>query len=364
MPAEKIAKLDADGTFAHLKKAYYTKASLNLLTAADVHGKRFYDLMAGGTLLVDCTDAVTITLPTAEFSAGYEFEILCLVATSDLTITCAASAIQPTDGKANTAAAGSLVFSATNTVLAEYHLNEGTKIHFRSMRPTQEYRSSDNANRFPASFANQDEWLMTITSSGAGRVCFAQWEAPATNATVRLGTSGTGVSSFIVEQLGGTNVFSVDDTGVTAIAQATTIAAGGLTVTAGLATFSQGILTKSSTAAAIAAARTLTSADSGATFSVAKTGVYTITLPTPAAGLFFKFLVLDTGANIVTIATTGGAYNFGMVNVNNILLTSAGTNVLLASAGSVGDWVEYRGIDATHYLVTGACAAAADITFS
>ena len=116
-------------------------------------------------------------------------------------------------------------------------------------------------------------------------------------------------------------------------------------------------------APAIAAARTLTAADSGGVFTVAKTSAYAITLPTPAQGLYFKFMVLDTGANAVTISD-GSAHLFGVVSINNVSTAMTGTTLTLASAGSVGDWVCFEGISATQYLVTGACIAAADIAIA
>jgi hypothetical protein len=122
-----------------------------------------------------------------------------------------------------------------------------------------------------------------------------------------------------------------------------------------------GLRCLSTTAAAITTTRTLTSADSGGCFSIAKTGAYAITLPTPAQGMRFKFLVLDTGANIVTISD-GAAHLYGAVSVANVSTAMTGTTISLASGNSVGDWIEFEGVDSTHYLVTGACIAAADIT--
>lgn len=128
-------------------------------------------------------------------------------------------------------------------------------------------------------------------------------------------------------------------------------------------TCAAGLVTQTATAAAITTTRSLTAADSGGVFSVAKTSAYAITLPTPAQGLKFKFMVLDTGANAVTISN-GSAHLYGVVSVANAATAMTGTTLSLASAGSVGDWVEFEGIDATHYLVTGACIAAADITIA
>jgi hypothetical protein len=130
-----------------------------------------------------------------------------------------------------------------------------------------------------------------------------------------------------------------------------------------IVTTSGGFIPKSTQAAAITTTRVLTTADSGGTFSVAKTSAYAITLPTPAQGVRFKFMVLDTGANAVTISD-GSAHLKGVVSVNNVNIAMTGTTLSLASAGSVGDWVEFEGIDATTYLVTGACIAAADITIA
>lgn len=120
-------------------------------------------------------------------------------------------------------------------------------------------------------------------------------------------------------------------------------------------------VTNGASVSAIAAARTITAAESGGVFTVAKTSAYAITLPTPQQGLRFKFMVLDAGANAVTISD-GSAHLKGVVSVNNTNTAMTGTTITLASAGSVGDWVAFEGIDATTYLVTGACIAAAKIT--
>ena len=135
----------------------------------------------------------------------------------------------------------------------------------------------------------------------------------------------------------------------------TFIASGGATIT--------GLRTIATSAAAITAARVLTALDSGGAFSVDKTSAYAITLPTPTRGLNYKFMVLDTGTNIVTISS-GAANLYGVVSVANVNTAMTGTTIGLASGGSVGDYVEFTGIDATHYLVTGACISAGDITIA
>jgi hypothetical protein len=74
-------------------------------------------------------------------------------------------------------------------------------------------------------------------------------------------------------------------------------------------------------------------------------------------------MVLDTGANAVTISD-GAAHLFGIASVANVNTAMTGTTLTLTATGSVGDWVSFEGIDATHYLVNGACIAAADITIA
>ncbi len=124
-----------------------------------------------------------------------------------------------------------------------------------------------------------------------------------------------------------------------------------------------GLIQKSFQASAIAGARTLTGADSGGVFTVAKTSAYAITLPTPAQGINFKFMVLDAGANAVTI-TDGSAHFMGVVDVAGTPVIMTGTTLSLVATGGIGDWVSMEGIDATHYLVNGTCVTAAKITMA
>lgn len=138
----------------------------------------------------------------------------------------------------------------------------------------------------------------------------------------------------------------------------TTTFTGAVTLTGGV---TGGLVSVPATAAAITGATVLSALDSGGVFTVAKTSAYAITLPTPAQGLYFKFVVLDTGANIVTISD-GSAHLLGVLSINNVSTAATGTTIGLASAGAVGDWVCFEGISATQYLVTGACIAAADLT--
>lgn len=169
----------------------------------------------------------------------------------------------------------------------------------------------------------------------------------------------TNIDTLVANQ--SVNFGSVTSTDVTLTGAAGSMAwdasADTLTVTGTLAVVP-------ATVGAIAAARTMTAADSGGTFTVAKTGVYTVTLPVAAQGLKYKFLIIDNGNNVVTFTATGPRC-YGTLNINNTLTqVAAQTNILSAAVAGVGDWIEFEGIDATHWLVTGACAAAADLSTS
>lgn len=123
-----------------------------------------------------------------------------------------------------------------------------------------------------------------------------------------------------------------------------------------------GFTAKSLSAAAITTTRALTVQDSGGIFSVAKTSAYAITLPTPAQGIKFTFLILDTGANAVTFSD-GAAHLFGNIcEAGTVPIAMTGTTLTAAASGSVGDWLTFEGIDATHYLVKGSSIAASKFT--
>ena len=195
---------------------------------------------------------------------------------------------------------------------------------------------------------------VSLESSGAainvGADAVAQPVNIGTGAAARVITVGNAASASLTLEAGVGALTANADTTITVTSGTGTTVAGGLRVSSG-------------TASAITTTRVLTAADSGGVFSVDKQTAYAITLPTPAQGMDFTFMVLDTGANIVTISD-GSAHLYGVVSIANVSTAMTGTTVGLASGGSVGDWVRFQGIDSTHYLVTGACIAAADITIT
>lgn len=115
------------------------------------------------------------------------------------------------------------------------------------------------------------------------------------------------------------------------------------------------------------AATTLAATDSGATcfFNSAAGDIYT--LPTPAAGLRFRFVVLVTITSNAAKVITGSASHFllgGFIQSTDGTYTSAfqaanGTTIRAWSGngsttgGLQGDWFEVVGINTTQYAIWG-----------
>lgn len=122
------------------------------------------------------------------------------------------------------------------------------------------------------------------------------------------------------------------------------------------------VVSGTTTASAISGAVTLTAADSGGVFGLAKTSAYAVTLPTPAATLKFKFMVVDTGAFAVTFSD-GSAHLYGQIQeAGTIPIAMTGTTITAVATQSVGDWIFFEGISATQYLVTGSSIVASKWT--
>ena len=118
------------------------------------------------------------------------------------------------------------------------------------------------------------------------------------------------------------------------------------------------------------ATNVITAAETGTTFFLNDATEFASTLPAPAAGLNFKF--------IVTGAPSGADYTVGTNSAADILIggvsTAAdGTAAAVDQNGDVitfadgvavaGDWVEVIS-DGTYWYVSGWCAAAAGITIT
>ena len=114
----------------------------------------------------------------------------------------------------------------------------------------------------------------------------------------------------------------------------------------------------------LAAATTLTAADSGKTYLISGTG-YTVTLPSPHAGFSVKFIVaaaFSTDCVVQTPADNRDTLNGGVI-VNGAIVESDATDRVTFEDGaeSIGDFIEISS-DGTSFFLFGNGNAASSIT--
>lgn len=113
----------------------------------------------------------------------------------------------------------------------------------------------------------------------------------------------------------------------------------------------------------LAAATTLTAAQSGSI--VAFTGIvgYAVTLPSPADGLNYLFVVQDLFATTDWVITSAAANMYGTVmELSTVQAVAGATTINLElAADTIGDYIELFS-DGTNWYVRGAMAQAASVT--
>ena len=121
----------------------------------------------------------------------------------------------------------------------------------------------------------------------------------------------------------------------------------------------------------LAAAKTLTAADSGKTFFLGLAGGFTVTLPAPVAGMEFTFIVSVAPTTAYIIVTNGGA-DIIVVGINELEVDTADdgpydinadTLNFVASTAVVGDYVSFK-CDGTKWYGIGQTNADGGITTS
>jgi len=114
----------------------------------------------------------------------------------------------------------------------------------------------------------------------------------------------------------------------------------------------------------LAAAATLTAADSGTTYILKAAEGKTITLPALKSGVHFKFIVGSAFATSDWVIDSAEGDNIeGLLIVNGASVVAAGEDQInfVASAETVGDHVSLS-CDGTNWYVSGAGNAAGSIT--
>lgn len=119
----------------------------------------------------------------------------------------------------------------------------------------------------------------------------------------------------------------------------------------------------------VTAANVITPEESGATFFLGLAGGFASTLPAPAQGLNYKFIVSVSPTTAYTIATSGSA-NIIKGGINELEVdtsddgpySSAGDLIsFVANVAVVGDWVELIS-DGTSWFLTGQTNADGGVT--
>lgn len=113
----------------------------------------------------------------------------------------------------------------------------------------------------------------------------------------------------------------------------------------------------------IAAATTLTAADSGKTFMLNAAAGAAITLPAPSAGVKYKFIVQALFATTDWVITATGAIMQGSVQEAGAVqaVASATTINLELGTDTIGDWITLES-DGTSWFVNGGFVQALSVT--
>lgn len=117
----------------------------------------------------------------------------------------------------------------------------------------------------------------------------------------------------------------------------------------------------------LTAASTLTAADSGKTLYLNSATEFATTLPTPADGLNFRFIVkaAPSGASYTVVTNGGSNVIQGSATVNGAAVPAVNEDTITftASAAAVGDWVDLIS-DGTNWYVSGQGVAATAVAFT
>lgn len=117
----------------------------------------------------------------------------------------------------------------------------------------------------------------------------------------------------------------------------------------------------------VAATNVITAAESGTTFVLSSATEFVSTLPAPAAGLNYKFIVgaAPSGASYTVVTASNATIIQGLVVVNGATVAGANEDTITFADGAaaVGDWVEVIS-DGTNWYVSGQGAGAGAITLT
>lgn len=119
----------------------------------------------------------------------------------------------------------------------------------------------------------------------------------------------------------------------------------------------------------LTAAKTITAAESGTTFFLNLAGGFTVTLPTPAIGLHYRFIVgiAPTTAYVISSATNdniaGSVLSSSGAAEDTEAAATADVINFVANTAKIGDRIEIESDD-TNWYAYAICSAAGGVTFT
>lgn len=128
-----------------------------------------------------------------------------------------------------------------------------------------------------------------------------------------------------------------------------------------------GVAQNFGTVTELTAATTLTAADSGKTYLLNLTAGFAVTLPAPASGLKFKFILSAAITGDMTVVTNGGdnvIQGTIIVNGASVIGSNEDTITFANAAETVGDYIELESDGTNWWIVGGVAAAAGGITLT
>ena len=137
--------------------------------------------------------------------------------------------------------------------------------------------------------------------------------------------------------------------------------------TAGVASIELDGVSVAAASRELTAATTLTAADSGKTIYLNLTAGFATTLPAPADGLRFKFILSAAITGDMTIVTNGGdnvIQGTIIVNGASVIGADEDTITFANAAETVGDYIELESDGTNWWIVGGVAAAAGGITLT
>ena len=330
-----------------------TTAVLNEFSSAATDETTVLRVTASGALAA----GVGLDLSMAALTTGTALDIggMAALTTGNGIVVAASGTTQTTGILLSLASAGTAITGAGRMIYSNHTGVTGT---------------SAILNEF-ASAAGDETVIAKVTASGAlaaGKALQISVAAMTTGTALHINATEATITSgkYIDCYDGAASDFSVSKYGATVIA-GNAVGTAALTITAGDVVITDGTLIHKKKTEAVTAANVITAAESGTVYFLNSATEFASTLPAPAAGLHYKFIVkaAPSGASY-TIVTNGGANVIqGSATVDGAAVPAVDedTITLTDGAAAVGDWVEVVS-DGTNWYVSGQGVAATAIAFT